>query len=57
VYQERQVKEHALRVPRSWLRWVRIISTMSWGTRQVDSCAVRVSGGSLLRRRLILALL
>jgi len=34
-----------------------IVSTTSYGTRQADSCVVRVSGGASSRRRLILTLL
>ena len=48
-----QVNENALRVPRSWVMWVTIISTMSYGSGEGDW---RV-WGILPMRRLSLVLL
>lgn len=54
--QERHVNEHALRALRSRVRWDMIISTISYGKRQVDSGIVCTWGGSLRSRQLILTL-
>jgi len=52
MYQERQVNENALRVSRSLVMRVTIISAISYGRGRVGSCLVRVHGNALPRRRL-----
>lgn len=56
VYHERQVNEHALRVARSEVKWAVIISTISYGKRNVDSRILGILGRALPSRRLTIAL-
>jgi hypothetical protein len=53
---ERQVNEHDLRVSKSRAICVMMISMISWGRRQVDSCTMDASGDTLPGGRLILTL-